>query len=71
VQTSEKCLSNHSTFATGSGGSHLLESVEEFYEEWKRMSIGDASIDGDNIQKVSNVNLASQSKFWHCKRRYF
>jgi hypothetical protein len=71
VQTSEKCLSNHSTFATGSGGSHLLESVEELHEEWKRMSIGDASIDGDNIQKVSNVNLASQSKFWHCKRRYF
>jgi hypothetical protein len=35
------------------------------------MSIGDASIDGDNIQKVSKVNLVSQSKFWHCKRRYF
>jgi hypothetical protein len=50
---------------------HLLESFEELHEEWKRMSTSDASIDGDNIQKVSNVNLVSQSKIWHCKRRYF
>jgi hypothetical protein len=71
AQTSETCLSDHGTFATGSGGSHLLESVEELHEEWKRMSTSDASIDGDNIQKVSNVNLVSQSKIWHCKRRYF
>jgi hypothetical protein len=34
AQTSETCLSDHSTFATGSGGSHLLESVEELHEEW-------------------------------------
>jgi hypothetical protein len=33
TQTSETCLSDHSTFATGSGGSHLLESVEELHEE--------------------------------------
>jgi hypothetical protein len=33
AQTSETCLSNHSTFAIRSGGSHLLESVEELHEE--------------------------------------
>ena len=63
AQTNETCLSDHSTFATRSGGSHLLESIEELHEEWKWMSIGDASIDGHNIQKISNVNLVSQGKF--------
>jgi hypothetical protein len=70
AQKSETCLSDFCIFATGPCGSHLLESVEELHE-WMRMNIGNASIDGDNIQKVSNVKLDSQSKFWHCKRRYF
>jgi hypothetical protein len=59
--SSETCFPNNCVYAIGSSGSHLLESVEELCEEWKRMSIGLESFDGDNIQKVNNVMLVFQS----------
>jgi hypothetical protein len=49
AQTNETCFFDHYVCATGLSGSHLLESIEELHEERERMSIGDASFDGDNI----------------------
>lgn len=53
IETSETCFPKNYVCATGSSRSHLLDLVEELHEEWMRMSISDASLNGDNIQKVN------------------
>jgi hypothetical protein len=55
AKTSETCFPKIRVCTIGSSGSYFLDSVEELHEEWVQMSIGNASLDGDNIQKVSNI----------------